>query len=92
MRDTFKLIQRQARIETRHDTLVRGGSINALRAARGSETMTKTHLRRSYDSNNERGLKRVLRAGMVRLSDQPLPRLILLPASPLRSTLPNHDD
>ena len=54
--------------------------------------MTKTHLRRSYDSNNERGLKRVLRAGMVRLSDQPLPRLILLPASPLRSTLPNHDD
>ena len=77
MRDTFKLTQRQARIETRHDTLVRGGSINALRAARGggSETMTKTHLRRSYDSNNERGLKRVLRAGMVRLSDQPLPRL-----------------
>ena len=54
--------------------------------------MTKTHLRRSYDSNNERGLKRVLRAGMVRLSDQPLPRLTLLPASPLRSTLPNHDD
>ena len=82
MRDTFKLTQRQARIEPRHDTLVRGGSINALRAARGSETMTKTHLRRSYDSN-ERGLKRVLRAGMVRLSDQPLPRLVLLPVSPV---------